>query len=119
MGKTLKEIVTSGEFIHGIELVTTRGLLQVEGEKTSRFAQELMDADIFDFISITDNPGGNPMMAPESLGKLLMSKGHNVNIHISCRIHRQTRQEMLQSLPPRRRLFVDIFFPLTHHVRPE
>ena len=85
MGKTLKEIVSSGDFIHGIELVTTRGMLQVEGEKTSRFAHELMDSDIFDFISITDNPGGNPMMAPESLGKLLMSKGHNVNIHISCK----------------------------------
>ena len=85
MGKTLKEIVTSGDFFHGIELVTTRGLLHVEGEKTSRFAHELMDSDIFDFISITDNPGGNPMMAPESLGKLLMSKGHNVNIHISCK----------------------------------
>jgi methylenetetrahydrofolate reductase (NADPH) len=85
MGKTLNEIVASNEFMHGIELVTTRGTLQVEGEKTNRFAHELMESNIFDFISITDNPGGHPMMAPESLGKLLMSKGHNVNIHISCK----------------------------------
>ena len=81
----LKDIIAGGGFIHGIEAVTTRGLLQVEGEKVHRFVNDVMDTNLFDFMSITDNPGGNPHLTPESLGRSLLNKGHNVNIHVTCK----------------------------------
>ncbi len=81
----LKDLIAGNSFLYGLEAVTARGLLQVEGGKIQRFAHEVMDTDLFDFISITDNPGGNPHLAPESIGLALLSKGHNVNIHVTCK----------------------------------
>jgi methylenetetrahydrofolate reductase (NADPH) len=85
MKSRLKDLIESNAFVHGVELVTSRGLLQIEGEKINRFAHEIMDSDLVDFISITDNPGGNPMMSPECIGAQFLEKGHNVNIHLSCK----------------------------------
>src|SRR5208337_5131882 len=85
MKTQLKDLITNKTFVYGIEAVTARGLLQVEGKKTNSFTNEIMDSNIFDFVSITDNPGGNPQMAPECIGKSLLSKGHNVNIHVTCK----------------------------------
>ena len=85
MKTQLKDLIANKTFVYGIEAVTARGLLQVEGEKTNSFTNEIMDSSIFDFVSITDNPGGNPQLAPECIGKSLLSKGHNVNIHVTCK----------------------------------
>ncbi len=81
----LKDIIAGKTFVHGVEAVTTRGLLQVEGDKVHHFVHDVMDTGLFDFVSITDNPGGNPHFTPETLGKSLLDKGHNVNIHITCK----------------------------------
>ncbi len=85
MSKALKDLIAGNEFIHGLEAVTTRGLLHAEGDKVHRFATEVMETDLFDFISITDNPGGNPHLAPDTIGSTLLHKGYNVNIHITCK----------------------------------
>ena len=78
-------MIAGKTFVCGVEAVTTRGLLQAEGDKVHRFINEVMDTNLFDFISITDNPGGNPHLAPETLGKSLLHKGHNVNVHVTCK----------------------------------
>lgn len=85
MKMQLKELIAGNTFLYGLEAVTARGLLQVEGVKVQHFAHEVMDTDLFDFISITDNPGGNPHLAPESIGNAFLKKGHNVNIHVTCK----------------------------------
>jgi methylenetetrahydrofolate reductase (NADPH) len=85
MKMQLKELIAGNTFLYGLEAVTSRGLLQVEGDRVQRFAHEVMDTDLFDFISITDNPGGNPHLAPEAIGNALLKKGHNVNIHVTCK----------------------------------
>ena len=85
MKKPLKDLIVGNDFIYGLEAVTTRGLLQVEGDKVHRFASEAMETDLFDFISLTDNAGGNPHLAPETIGRTLLDKGHNVNIHLTCK----------------------------------
>jgi methylenetetrahydrofolate reductase (NADPH) len=94
MRKSLKDTMKGDTFVHGVELVTTRGMLQAENAKIERFGHELMEADLFDFISITDNPGGNPMIAPECLGRPLLAKGHTVNIHMSCKDRNRNALEM-------------------------
>ncbi len=81
----LKEMLHSGAFVRGLEAVTARGVLQGEANKVSGFAKEAMETGLFDFIGITDNPGGNPHLAPEAIGRPLLEKGYNVNIHVTCK----------------------------------
>ena len=38
-----------------------------------------------DVLSITDNPGGHAMLAPDTLGTDLISRGQEVIIHLSCK----------------------------------
>ena len=56
----LKDLIEGSDFIYGLEAVTTRGVLHIEGDNVQRFAADAMDTGLFDFISFTDNPGGNP-----------------------------------------------------------
>jgi len=83
----LKEIFESKKsFLIGVELVTTRGIAQQEnGSRIIGFAEELSNDDKVSWLSITDNAGGNPMFAPDYLGKKIMENGKNTIIHISCK----------------------------------
>ena len=36
-------------------------------------------------LSITDNPGGHAMLAPDALGTDLISRGQEVIIHLACK----------------------------------
>src|SRR5262249_55406972 len=38
-----------------------------------------------DVLSITDNPGGNAMLAPDALGTDMISRGQEVIIHLACK----------------------------------
>ncbi|MBI4978214.1 MAG: methylenetetrahydrofolate reductase C-terminal domain-containing protein [Spirochaetes bacterium] len=93
-GVSLKEKISKNDFLRGVELVSSRGILKTECAKAERFAHDIMDSGAFDFISITDNPGGNPMLAADCLGKSLLAKGHNVNIHLSCKDRNRNALEM-------------------------
>ncbi len=42
------------------------------------------DPDV-DWVSITDNAGGNPQLAPHALGKPILYTGKEVVIHLSCK----------------------------------
>jgi methylenetetrahydrofolate reductase (NADH) len=48
-------------------------------------ARELADDPRVDVLSITDNPGGHAMLAPDTLGTDLVSRGQEVIIHLSCK----------------------------------
>ena len=48
-------------------------------------ARELADDPRIDVLSITDNPGGQAMLAPDTLGTDLISRGQEVIIHLSCK----------------------------------
>lgn len=76
----------TGKFAIGIELVSTRGTLNdVKAVKAREFSIELAGTDAVDWVSITDNAGGNPMLAPAALGKVLLEKNKEVAIHLSCK----------------------------------
>jgi methylenetetrahydrofolate reductase (NADPH) len=73
-------------FLMGIELVSTRGsIFEEQAIRTRNFANELVDFEPVDWISITDNAGGNPMLAPPALGKPILYAGKEVIIHLSCK----------------------------------
>jgi len=94
MENQIRELLQSSKFIWGCELVSTFGILQVEAKELMEFANQVMVSGKWDFISITDNAGGNPMLAPETIGKPLLEKGYNVNIHLTCKDRNRNALEM-------------------------
>src|SRR5689334_12315534 len=73
-------------FVLGIELVTTRGTMaDAQAMHTRAFAAELVRSGEIDWVSITDNAGGNPQLSPAALGKPILYGGKEVVIHLSCK----------------------------------
>ena len=73
-------------FLLGVELVSTRGSMQDrQAVETRAFATELVHCDAIDWVSITDNAGGNPQLSPMALGKPILYAGKEVVIHLSCK----------------------------------
>ena len=76
----------AAHFARGVELVTTRGTIEeAKALATRAFARELEGAMDIDWVSITDNAGGNPQLSPLSLGKPLLYAGKEVLVHLSCK----------------------------------
>ena len=73
-------------FVNCVELVTSRGLItERSGRRVLDLARNLSDDPQIHALSITDNPGGNAMLSPETLGTDLISRGQEVIIHLSCK----------------------------------
>ena len=62
---TLREkLEGSQNFLVGVELVSTRGTVtETRAAKTVEFSRDLAANPRIDWVSITDNAGGNPMLA--------------------------------------------------------
>jgi methylenetetrahydrofolate reductase (NADPH) len=85
--QTLREkLFETSRFLVGTELVSVRGSM-AEGSaiKARTFANELAASPDIDWISITDNAGGNPQLAPLALGRPLLYAGKEVVIHLTCK----------------------------------
>lgn len=84
---TLRELLAQpGAFVVAAELVTSRGLISSEkGSQVLALARELAADPRIDVLSITDNPGGHAMLAPDALGTELISQGQEVIIHLACK----------------------------------
>lgn len=84
---TLREkLGNTNDFVIGVELVSTRGtVVETRAARTVSFADELGAHDAVDWVSITDNAGGNPQLAPAALGGLIRSAGREVVVHLSCK----------------------------------
>jgi methylenetetrahydrofolate reductase (NADPH) len=75
-----------GRFTIAVELVTARGLVTAERSRALvEKARTLAGDPRIDVLSITDNPGGNAMLAPDTLGTDLLSRGQQVIIHLACK----------------------------------
>ena len=82
---TLREkLAEPGRFLLGVELVTTRGTMaDAQAMHARTFATQLVGESRIDWVSITDNAGGNPQLSPLALGKPLLYAGKEVLLHIS------------------------------------
>ena len=86
MGTLREQLGRPGAFVVAAELVTSRGLLSAEsGRALQARARELAANPRIDVLSLTDNPGGNAMLAPDTLGSDLASLGQEVIIHLACK----------------------------------
>ena len=84
---TLREkLEQSSRFLIGTELVSVRGgMSERSAVKARTFANQLVECPDIDWISITDNAGGNPQLAPTALGKPILYAGKEVVIHLTCK----------------------------------
>jgi methylenetetrahydrofolate reductase (NADPH) len=74
------------QFLLGVELVTTRGMItDQQAIKSRSFATQLVQCPEVDWVSITDNAGGNPQLSPMALGKPILYADKEVLIHLSCK----------------------------------
>ncbi len=83
---SLRSKLAAKEFVVAAEVVTSRGLITAStGRGVLRLARELATNPRIDVLSITDNPGGHAMLAPDTLGTDLVARGQEVIIHLSCK----------------------------------
>ena len=84
---TLREkLERTADFVLGVELVSTRGTVtETRAARTLAFAEELAAHERVDWVSVTDNAGGNPQLAPAALGRLVRACGRDVVVHLSCK----------------------------------
>ena len=69
-------MLRSGRFCYGAEVVTTRGPLGDDRpQDVVGFARGLLDDPRIGWISITDNPGGGPMLPPDWLAGKFAGRG--------------------------------------------
>ncbi|MBA4136054.1 MAG: methylenetetrahydrofolate reductase [Opitutus sp.] len=84
---TLREkLEHTADFLLGVELVSTRGTVtETRAARTVGFAEELAAHERVDWVSFTDNAGGNPQLAPAALARLVRAAGRDVVVHLSCK----------------------------------
>lgn len=84
---TLREkLADPKRFLVATELVSVRGSMAgVNAIKARDFANDLVACPEIDWISITDNAGGNPQLAPLVLGRPILYAGKEVVIHLTCK----------------------------------
>ncbi|MEN6451453.1 MAG: methylenetetrahydrofolate reductase C-terminal domain-containing protein [Thermoguttaceae bacterium] len=85
-GVTYREMLSSGRFYYGAEVVTTRGFEPVDTPgNLATFAKDLLSNPRIGWISVTDNPGGGPMLPPDWLGGLVADHRNRVVLHLTCK----------------------------------
>ena len=73
-------------FLVAAELVSVRGsMAESRAIKVRTFASELAASPEIDWVSITDNAGGNPQLAPLALGRPILYAGMEVVLHLTCK----------------------------------
>jgi methylenetetrahydrofolate reductase (NADH) len=83
---SLPERLHSSDFLVGVELVSVRGSMSEEtAVRVRTLANRLVESPRVDWISITDNAGGNPQLHPQALGKPILYAGKEVVIHLTCK----------------------------------
>lgn len=84
---SLRSLLTeTSTFVRIAELVPIRGpLSKEEADRIVSYARALAASGAAHALSITDNAGGAPKIAPESIGMKLLEAGQEVIIHVSCK----------------------------------
>lgn len=81
-----RELLAAGRFIYGAELVTTRGIPAPDQRPKLVDLGEALAADPrIAWVSITDNPGGNPMLPADWIANILKGQGTELVIHLTCK----------------------------------
>jgi len=85
-GASLRELLATEKFVYGAELVTTRGVAATGAAPKPVALGEALAADPrIAWMSITDSPGGNPMLPADWLATILKPRNKELVIHLTCK----------------------------------
>lgn len=85
-GVTYREMLTGDRFWYGAETVPSRGLGTPDvSDRLVSEAEDLLQDQRFGWVSITDNPGGVPMLPPDWLAGVLAKRAERVVVHQTCK----------------------------------
>ncbi len=73
------------EFIYTLELVPGRGARGKTQDEILGTAQKIAKSKLVHALSITDNPGGHPALAPDVIGQEICRLGIEPIIHFTCK----------------------------------
>jgi len=94
MENRFKEKLTrTGDFVISVELVPTRGFIRKDFEELIAFTEAAVEYGKIDALSLTDNPGGNPRLAPDVLGLDILYRGMSPLVHLACKDHNRNALE--------------------------
>ncbi len=83
---SFRQILGDDRFHYGAEIVTTRGIAEPGApDKLVDLATALAGDPSISWVSVTDNPGGSPMLAPDHLSRLLQDADAEVVVHLTCK----------------------------------
>lgn len=79
------DISTPDKFVVTLELVPGREYSGRAIDSITQMSQDAYDDGRITAVSITDNPGGNPALSPDVLGREILDLGMDVIVHFTCR----------------------------------
>lgn len=91
----LEALFGDRDFVIAVEIETSRGLAMESGARhASELALDLAEDANVDILCFTDNPGGNPHITPETLGRTILEKGGvETVINLSCKDYNRNALE--------------------------
>ena len=89
-----RDLLCDRDFVYGVETVPARGIgLPKSFGRLVDEVEALIVDPRFSWISITDNPGGTPMLPPDWLASALQEHGRRIVVHLSCKDHNRNGLE--------------------------
>ena len=79
------DISTPEKFIVTLELVPGRESSGRTIDTIKGISKDAYEDGRITAVSITDNPGGNPALSPDALGREIVDSGMDVIVHFTCR----------------------------------
>lgn len=79
------DISTPEKFVVTLELVTGRDFSGGAIDTITQISKDAYDDGRITAVSITDNPGGNPALSPDAIGREILDYGLDVIVHFTCR----------------------------------
>jgi len=93
MERFRSEIQKDNAFTVTWELVPGRGSWEKAQEKALLLAEEAAKGKRIHAVSLTDNPGGNIAILPETIGREIMNLGLEPIIHLTCKDKNRSQLE--------------------------
>ena len=78
-------VSTPDAFVVTLELVPGREFHGSTIDTITSISRDAFSDGRITAVSITDNPGGNPALSPDALGRELLDSGLDVIVHFTCR----------------------------------
>ena len=80
-----KDILEKGKFVVTLELVPGAESGGRSVDRVMTIAKDALADGRISAVTITDNPGGNPSLSPDVLGREILEMGMDVIVHFTCR----------------------------------